>query len=115
MSGLPRVVPGDHPDEYRRGPLSLRVPWSRGVTVECQACGVTRVRLKVQAEHPLDAGTASGLLTRHLDTVLGWGRLSAVGADICPDCIGTKSDQCPECYGVKGTHGPTCHARVAGS
>ena len=116
MSGhLPRVVDADEPNTYGTGAgLVMRAKLARTVTITCQACKHTTLRLKVLSNSILNDDTANRLVTAHLDG-LGWTRLRDGGADICPECANTERDVCPLCRDYTGGHTRTCPTQLPGA
>ncbi len=105
---LPAFVHADDPDTFTSGNgLLLVAEFSRKVTVTCQACKVSQLQLKLLSRSIIGDATTTRLLTEHLDR-LGWTRLRDGGADICPECAGTKRDICPHCEQFGGGHWPHC-------
>lgn len=94
--------------------LVLKAQFSRTVTIVCEACHVSRLRLKLLADGLVTTNEANALLTSHLDG-LGWTRLRANGADICPECAGTKTDVCPQCKRYGGGHATLCPTQRPGA
>lgn len=112
---LPAFIPADEPATYMSGSgLVLKAEFCRPVTITCQACNVTTLKLKLLSNGALNADSCDRLLTEHLDT-LGWSRLKAQGADICPECIGTKREVCPHCRDYTGGHTKTCPTQLPGA
>ncbi|GJJ23721.1 hypothetical protein [Mycolicibacterium mageritense] len=115
MPSLPRFVDADEPDTYASGSgLVLKAEFSLKVTITCEACKVSQLSLKLLANSPLPKSTCNHLLTAHLDR-LGWTRLRDGGADICPECAGTKHDVCPHCRLYGGGHTTLCPTQLPGS
>ncbi|MCT7372706.1 hypothetical protein [Mycolicibacterium llatzerense] len=104
---LPAFVHADDPDTFTHGGLVLVAEFERKVTITCQACKVSQLRLKLLSRSIIGDATATVLLTKHLDS-LGWTRLREGGADICPECAGTSHDVCPYCLDYTGGHMSHC-------
>ncbi|WP_319456886.1 MULTISPECIES: hypothetical protein [unclassified Mycobacterium] len=114
MSTLPRFVPAEEPSTYTSGKgLVLLAEFSRPVTITCEACHVSTLRLKLLSNSALNADTCDRLLTAYLDE-LGWTRLRERGADICPECAGTRVEVCDFCRLYTGGHTKTCPTQLPG-
>lgn len=94
--------------------LVLKAQFSHYVTITCAACMATQLRLKLLADTLLSTQARNRLLTAHLDR-LGWTRLRANGADICPECAGTKTEVCPHCRRYGGGHATLCPTQLPGA
>ena len=111
---LPRVVPVDDPDTYLAGGLLSTPTMVDGVTVTCQACQRTQVRLKVLANSVISTPKRDAMVTRYL-AILGWERVGRRQADVCPECVNTYRDVCPVCQDFTGGHASTCPTQIPGA
>lgn len=108
----PRFVPAEEPDTYMAGGVLKLAGFSRPVTITCEACHHTTLRLKLLSDSIIGTDKCEILLTDHLNT-LGWTRLREGGADICPSCASNLT-ACEYCRGMGNTHLPTCPTRQRG-